>query len=72
MHEASESALSELRQSAFELGANAVISVVLHYNQFSGKNKSMLFVVASGTAVKVTKLESPPDYDGEISVEKTD
>ena len=44
--------LSELRSEALEVGADAVISVDLDYSEFSGGGKSMLFLVASGTAIK--------------------
>lgn len=46
-----EKALMELRNEAYLLGANAVIAVDLDYSEFSGGGKSMLFLVASGTAV---------------------
>lgn len=45
--------LRELKKEAYRVGANAVVAVSLDYNEFSGKGKSMLFVVASGTAVKI-------------------
>ena len=41
------------RSEAYELGADAVIGVDLDYQEFSGKGKGMLFLVASGTAVKL-------------------
>ncbi len=44
--------LEELRSEAYEIGADAVIGVDLDYSEFSGGGKSMLFLVASGTAVK--------------------
>lgn len=44
--------LTELRIEAQKLGADAVIGIDLDYSEFSGKNNSMLFLVASGTAVK--------------------
>jgi uncharacterized protein YbjQ (UPF0145 family) len=47
--------LNELRIEADSIGANAVIAVDLDYSEFSGQGKSMLFLVASGTAVKVVK-----------------
>lgn len=53
LREARKACLFELRKEAHSLGANAVIAVDLDYSEFSGKGKSMLFVVASGTAVKV-------------------
>jgi len=45
--------LTELRREALIVGANAVIGVDLDYNEISGDGKSMLFLVASGTAVTV-------------------
>lgn len=45
--------LAELRREALIVGANAVIGMSLAYNEISGDDKSMLFVVASGTAVTV-------------------
>ena len=44
--------LAALREEARALGADAVIAVDLDYSEFSGKGKSMLFLVASGTAVR--------------------
>jgi uncharacterized protein YbjQ (UPF0145 family) len=43
-------AMDELRQSAAELGANAVVAVDLDYETV-GSNGSMLMVTVSGTAV---------------------
>ncbi|MFC1579546.1 YbjQ family protein [Thermodesulfobacteriota bacterium] len=57
LRDARKVCLYELRREAFSLGANAVIVVDLDYSQFSGQGKSMLFLVASGTAVKVEKVE---------------
>ena len=54
---ARKNCLLELKKEAANLGANAVIAVDLDYSEFSGQNKSMLFLVASGTAVKVEKNE---------------
>lgn len=50
-------ALLELKERAFVLGANAVVSVDLNYNELSGGGKSMLFLVASGTAVALDKSQ---------------
>ncbi|MDX5378933.1 MAG: YbjQ family protein, partial [Halomonas sp.] len=47
--------LDELRREAGEIGANAVIGIDLDYSEISGGGKSMLFLVATGTAVKVAK-----------------
>jgi uncharacterized protein YbjQ (UPF0145 family) len=53
LREARKACLCELRSEAVTLGANAVIAVALNYGEISGGGKSMLFLVASGTAVKV-------------------
>ncbi len=45
--------LTEMRREALMVGANAVVGLNLAYNEISGDGKSMLFVVASGTAVHV-------------------
>ncbi|MEP4148735.1 MAG: YbjQ family protein [Halioglobus sp.] len=49
--------LTELRKEAVESGADAIIGVNLDYSEFSGGGKSMLFLVASGTAVKLKQEE---------------
>jgi len=46
-------ALEELRQEASRVGADAVVGVDLDYSEFSGGGRSMLFIVANGTAVKL-------------------
>jgi len=51
--------LFELRRDARSLGGNAVIAVDLDYNEFTGGGKSMLFLVASGTAVRVEQVAEP-------------
>lgn len=56
LRDARKTVLSELRKEAYAVGANAVIAIDLDYSEFSGGGKSMLFVVASGTAVKVKNL----------------
>jgi len=48
--------LNELKKEAFSLGGDAVIAIDLDYSEFSGGGKSMLFLVASGTAVKLKKI----------------
>lgn len=53
LRDARRTAMLELRAEAFALGADAVVGVDLDYSEFSGGGKSMLFVVASGTAVKL-------------------
>ena len=46
-------ALDELRDEASRVGADAVIGIDLDYSEFSGGGRSMLFLVANGTAVKL-------------------
>ncbi|MDB3966617.1 YbjQ family protein [Porticoccaceae bacterium] len=52
LRDAREACLTELKKEAFELGADGVIGIDLDYSEISGKGKGMLFLVASGTAVK--------------------
>lgn len=51
LRDARKLALDELRIEAASLGADAVVGVDLDYSEISGGGKSMLFLVASGTAV---------------------
>lgn len=48
--------LNELRKEALLAGGNAIVSVSLTYNELSGQGKGMLFLVATGTAVKLKPL----------------
>ena len=57
LRDARTTALSELKREALMVGADAVIGVDLDYSEFSGKMKSMLFLVATGTAVKLKPQE---------------
>jgi len=61
LKEAKTTALAELRAEAFALGADAVVAIDLDYSEISGGGKSMLFLVASGTAVKLTTPIQPAD-----------
>lgn len=63
LRDARKVALNDLRREAAELGANAVIGVRLDYSEFSGAGKSMLFLVASGTAVVVEPSSSAVTRD---------
>jgi len=47
-----ETCLLELKKEAYHLEADGVIAVHLDYQEMSGGGKGMLFLVASGTAVK--------------------
>ena len=53
LRDARQTCLHELKLEANELGADAIIGIDLDYQEFSGKGKGMLFLVASGTAVKL-------------------
>lgn len=53
---AKNTCLQELKREAAIIGANAIVGSSIHYNQFSGKDKSMIFVVASGTAVTLAQI----------------
>ena len=53
LREARETCLEDLAAQASELGADAVVGVDLDYNEISGGGKGMLFLVASGTAVRL-------------------
>jgi uncharacterized protein YbjQ (UPF0145 family) len=53
LQEARQNALSELMQRAQGLGANAIIGIDLDFETIGGGG-SMLMVVASGTAVRIS------------------
>ncbi|WP_323036211.1 YbjQ family protein [Pararhodobacter sp.] len=53
LRDARKMALYELRREAAAVGADAVVGVHLNYSEISGGGKSMLFLVASGTAVRL-------------------
>lgn len=53
LRDSRKTCLTELRREALIAGADAVIAVDLDYSEISGDGKSMLFVVASGTAVRL-------------------
>lgn len=57
LRRARQTCLAELRREAFLVRADAVVGVRLSYSEMSGQGKSMLFLVASGTAVR---LGPPP------------
>jgi len=56
LRDARRTCLYELKREAAALGANAVIAIDLDYSESSGKGKSMLFLVATGTAVRVERV----------------
>lgn len=58
LKKAREIALTELRREAHMLGADAVIAVDLDYSEISGAGDPLLFLVASGTAIKIRSEEN--------------
>ena len=52
LRQAKEAAISEMRDEARRLGADAVVGVDLDYEHLGGGSKSMLMVTANGTAVR--------------------
>ncbi|WP_456448832.1 YbjQ family protein [Thiolapillus sp.] len=56
LKDARKTVLSELRKEALTIGADAVISIKLTYQEISGGGKSgLIMLVASGTAVNLNK-----------------
>lgn len=53
-------AIEILKQSAFEIGANALIGLRVDLDEISGKGKSMFMITATGTAVLVENLDFEP------------
>ena len=53
LRQARQTCLEELAAEAAELGGDAVIGVDLDFSEISGGGKGMLFLVASGTAVRL-------------------
>lgn len=46
-------AIQEMEQRASEMGANAIVGVVVDYEAISNQGSNMLMVIASGTAVVI-------------------
>ena len=47
-------AIKELKEKAFDIGANAVIGLKIDFDEITGAGKSMFMVSAVGTAVKIS------------------
>lgn len=56
LRDARRAVIAQLKGEAFSVGADAVIGISLNFSEFSGAGKSMLFVVATGTAVKLKSI----------------
>ncbi|QLH11863.1 hypothetical protein DSQ20_05710 [Nitrosarchaeum sp. AC2] len=48
---AKEDVIKQMTEEARKMGGNAVVGVDIKFNSIEGKNKQMLMVVATGTAV---------------------
>ncbi|HEV2192531.1 MAG TPA: YbjQ family protein [Nitrosopumilaceae archaeon] len=48
---AKDSAIKQMSEEAQQMGANAVVGVSVNFSPIEGKNKEMLMVIATGTAV---------------------
>lgn len=63
LRNAKKACLDELSREATAMGADAVVAIDLDYSEFTGGGifgeKSMLFLVASGTAVKLERKSAP-------------
>lgn len=61
LKDAREACTRELKREAFLLGAGAVVAVKFSYNEVSagGSGGSILFVTADGTAVKLSRVDTP-------------
>lgn len=46
-------ALQELEQRATDMGANAIVGLIVDYEAISNQGSNMLMVIASGTAVVI-------------------
>ena len=57
LKEVKSTCLRELKKETYHLGGNGIIGIDLDYSEFSGGGKSMLFLVANGTAVKIKKID---------------
>jgi uncharacterized protein YbjQ (UPF0145 family) len=55
LRDARRTVMAQLKGEAFAIGADAVVGVSLDYSEISGGGKSMLFVVATGTAVTLVR-----------------
>jgi uncharacterized protein YbjQ (UPF0145 family) len=55
LRDARNTCLYELKKEAVELGGDGIVGIDLDYSEISGKGKGMLFLVASGTVVKLKK-----------------
>lgn len=60
----SKLAMSEIKEKAHNIGANAIIGMKIDFDEISGKGKSMFMISLSGTAVKVNFKSLIKNIDG--------
>ena len=65
LSESYQLALNEIKSTAFQIGANAVVGLHIDLDEISGKGKSMFMITATGTAVIInyTKTNSVNSTD---------
>lgn len=61
LRDARTACMAELRREAAALEADAVIAVSLDYNEISTGSGGIVFVAASGTAVKLAPISAGED-----------
>jgi uncharacterized protein YbjQ (UPF0145 family) len=54
LRRAREDCLREIKHEAAARGGNAVIGITFTYDEIAGQGKAMLFVAATGTAVRLS------------------
>lgn len=60
LRDAKRVVMAQLKEEAFVLGADGLIAVNLTYSELAGAGKTMLMVVATGTAVTLAVVGEPP------------
>jgi len=58
LSESYQLALNEIKSTAFQIGANAVVGLHIDLDEISGKGKSMFMITASGTAVIINYIKT--------------
>ena len=61
LSESYQLALKEIKSTAFQMGANAVVGLHIDLDEISGKGKSMFMITASGTAVLIKNTTTSVD-----------
>ena len=58
LSESYQLALNEIKSTAFQIGANAVVGLHIDLDEISGKGKSMFMITATGTAVVIKNIKT--------------